>query len=284
MTEPLAKGEVLRRFLDRIGRDLASEPLEIDAGEHRALLARLLAAAGSGTHYELLGLPSGADESEVYDAFRRVARTVHPVHAESLEMGARAGVLHLLFERATEAYLVLSDPYRRDEYDRVVSGEVGPVRDPAERAAESLRVARELHDRARELMARDDYHFAVELLRQAVRLDPRAVSSWTLLGRAQKANPKWLHMASDSLRQALRLEPESIEARLLLAEVELARGDDQRAEGLLREVLERQPAQVDAVDRLEEIEARRRDQRDQRERTGEAGGRRRWKLFSGRDG
>jgi tetratricopeptide (TPR) repeat protein len=280
MTQPLAKGDVLRRFLDRIERDLAAEPLKIDPGEHRTLLARLLAVAGSGTHYELLGVAPHADEAEVHDAFRGTARTVHPLHAEGLGLGAREGVLQLLFERATEAYLVLSDPHRRDEYDRVISGEVGPARDPAERAAESGRVARELHDRARDLMAREDYHFAVELLRQAVRLDPRSFVSWVLLGRAQKANPKWLHMASDSLRQAVRLEPESIEARLLLAEVEIARGDDQRAEALLREVLEHQPGQEDAVDRLEEIEAKR---RDQRERAGKEGGRRRWKLFSGGD-
>lgn len=260
MPEPLASGEVLRRFLDRIERDLAGEPLEMDPQEHRRRLAELLAVCGSGSHYEVLGVGRSAGEAEVHTAFRRIARSTHPLHAAALGMEEQLGVFQILFERATEAYLVLSDTRRRDGYDRLSAADAHWARNDEERGAEARRMAADLHEQARELIERDDYHFAVELLRQAVRLDPSAAESWALLGFAQKANPQWLHMASDSLRRAVQLEPESIDHRLALAEIETARGEHALAERVLRQVLDRHPDHPRAAALLEEaVEARERE-------------------------
>ena len=247
----------MRRFQDRIGRDLAREPLEMDADDHRRRLAELVAACAAGSYYELLEVDPGAGDAAIHEGFRRLARVVHPSHAERVGLEQRIGVLQVLFERATEAYLTLSDPHRRDAYDRLIVDEPGPRRRSPERAEEARRVARDLRERARELVANDDYHFAVELMRQAVLLAPDDAGSWALLGRAQRANPKWLHMAADSLRRALQLEPESVDHRVALARVEADRGEGERAGYLLREALERHPGHPDAVDALEALEARR---------------------------
>lgn len=256
MSTPLASGDVLGRFLDRIGRELADEPLRADPEEHRRRLAELLAVVGSATHYELLEIDPKAGEAEVHAAFRKLGRRVHPRHAEAIGLGDRPGVLELLFERATEAYLVLSDPHRRQEYDRLIAADAHGPRDPGERAEEAREVARDLHDRALALIEREEYHFAVELLKQAVRMDPGAAPFWALLGRAQRANPSWLHMAADSLRRALQLQPESIEHRLALAEVEAARGDAAQAQRYLRDVLDREPGHPTAVAALEALDAK----------------------------
>lgn len=253
MPEPLATGDVLRRFLDRIERDLAGEPLTIDPQEHRRRLAELLAVCGSGSHYDVLGVGRTAGEAEVHAAFRRIGRSAHPLHAATLGMEEQLGVFHILFERATEAYLVLSDTRRRDGYDRLSAADAHWDRGDEERGVEARRMAAELHEQARELIERDDYHFAIELLRQAVRLDPSAAASWALLGSAQKANPRWLHMASDSLRRAVQIEPESVDHRLALAEVEAARGEHDLAERALRQVLDRHPDHPEAAAALEEV-------------------------------
>lgn len=253
MRERYATGETLRRFLDRVFRDLQQEPLAVDPDEHRRRLAELLARAGAATHYEVLELSTDAAEGAVHPAYRALARWVHPCHAAAVGLDDREGVLEVLFERATEAYLVLSDPDRRRAYDRLVEVDRRRPADPEARAEEVRRVAGELQEKARDLMERDEPHFAVELLRQAVRLDPAGADTWALLGRAQRQNPRWLHMAGDSLRRALRLQPDSVEYRLLLAEVEELQGLGEEAERRYRQVLERTPDHPAATEALERL-------------------------------
>jgi molecular chaperone DnaJ len=62
-------------------------------------------------YYELLGVDRGADEKEIKQAFRRVARELHPdVNTHDPEAEAK-------FKEVAEAYEVLSDPDRRRTYD-----------------------------------------------------------------------------------------------------------------------------------------------------------------------
>lgn len=255
MPEHLATGDVLRRFLDRIGRDLAEDPLDLEPEAHRRRLAQILTLCGSGNHYEVLGISPEADEAAVYDAFRDTARAVHPSLAARSDLRDREGVLQVLFERVTEAYLALGDPQRRDTYDRLVGVEEERRRESPERIEETRRVAEELYVRARDLVRRDDYHFAIELLRQAARLEPRDARIWGLLGRAQRANPTWLHMAADSLRRAVQLAPDDPAYRHAFAEVSAERGDSVLAKEQFQEVLRRHPEHPDAADALAAIEA-----------------------------
>lgn len=60
------------------------------------------------THYEVLGIPEGASEDEVRQAYRRLVKAAHPDAA-----GDPAE-----FRRITQAYDVLVDRARRADYDR----------------------------------------------------------------------------------------------------------------------------------------------------------------------
>lgn len=63
-------------------------------------------------YYELLGVGRDASEAEVKRSFRRLARELHPdVNAHDPEAEEK-------FKAAAEAYEVLSDPERRQVYDR----------------------------------------------------------------------------------------------------------------------------------------------------------------------
>lgn len=239
MAGKLASAEVLTRFQARVRRDLEDHPLRLVADDHRRRLAELLVRCGRDTHYELLDVSPGSDEAEIHSAYLRLAREVHPDHADRLGLGGRQGVIEVLFERATEAYLVLCDPHRRSEYDRWAAVEAR--RPEEERREEARALAGELVTRAAVLVDREDYHFALEVLRQAVRTDPESHAAWALLGRVQARNPKWLHMASDSFRRALDLDPARVEYRHALAEVEEARGQREAALRLYDQVLERAP-------------------------------------------
>jgi DnaJ-class molecular chaperone len=63
-------------------------------------------------YYDVLGVQRGASEAEVKKAFRKLARELHPdVNAHDPEAEEK-------FKAAAEAYEVLSDPERRQVYDR----------------------------------------------------------------------------------------------------------------------------------------------------------------------
>jgi len=62
-------------------------------------------------YYALLGVDRAASHAEIKQAFRRLARELHPDVSEEPDAGSR-------FRAVAEAYEVLSDPVRRQTYDR----------------------------------------------------------------------------------------------------------------------------------------------------------------------
>ncbi len=64
-------------------------------------------------HYSILGIPRDATTAEVNDAFRSLAKILHP---------DKPGGSEEKFRELNEAHQILSDPQKREEYDRVNSG------------------------------------------------------------------------------------------------------------------------------------------------------------------
>jgi len=195
----------LALFSERIARSLAERPLELGAEEHRERVAAMLREVGGATFYQLLSLGPTASPEKVHEGYERVARLVHPSHAPALGLEGREGVLEVLFERATAAYVTLSHPGKRRDYDR----EIGPAGWPEtasgkSRAEENRDRARGYFNRATAFAAKDDFHFAIELLREAVRIDPQA-KYFVLLGDLQTRNQHWLRHAVESYARALEI-------------------------------------------------------------------------------
>ena len=191
--------EEFKLFSDRVGRGLKERPLVVLPKEHREQVAELLRQIGEATFYHLLGIDPGTGAREVHEAYDRVARLVHPVNARRLGLEGREGVLELLFERATLAYLTLSDTDRRKAYDR----EAGPARWTALRVsqASNQEEAKRCLAQARNLAEAEEYHSAIELLRKAVFLAPTH-ESVSLLGLLLAKNPQWLDDAMEMLERA----------------------------------------------------------------------------------
>ncbi|HYG62958.1 MAG TPA: hypothetical protein VEL74_10280, partial [Thermoanaerobaculia bacterium] len=97
-------------------------------------------------------------------------------------------------------------PETRKAYDRgldpkaraTLVAAIAPTQDA------SRDLARGYYQRASSLVDAEDYHFAVELLQQAVNIDPRG-EYFALLGRIQARNPQWLEDAAASLQRAIDL-------------------------------------------------------------------------------
>ena len=68
------------------------------------------------SYYEVLGIPNTANSNDIKKAYRKLALKWHPDKnqnsSESTEM----------FRKISEAYEVLSDPTKRDHYDRFGTG------------------------------------------------------------------------------------------------------------------------------------------------------------------
>jgi len=67
--------------------------------------------AGVKDYYEILGLKKGVDNDEIKKAYRKLARKHHP----DLNPGDKSA--EEKFKEISEAYAVLSDPKKREEYD-----------------------------------------------------------------------------------------------------------------------------------------------------------------------
>src|SRR5258707_7605604 len=63
-------------------------------------------------YYDVLGVQRGASETEVKKAFRGLARELHP------DVNNHDPAAEEKFKEAAEAYEILSDPERRQVYDR----------------------------------------------------------------------------------------------------------------------------------------------------------------------
>ena len=66
-------------------------------------------------HYESLGIPQTATDAEIKKAYRTLSLKYHPDRNPSPEAKSK-------FQEFSEAYEVLSDPARKQEYDDVLSG------------------------------------------------------------------------------------------------------------------------------------------------------------------
>jgi DnaJ-like protein len=212
--------EELRLFLDRIGRRLADHPPDLDPEAHRQRVAGLLRDVGEANFYHLLSIPPTAKAQEVHEAYDQIARLVHPANAGRLGLGGREGVLEMLFERLTLAYLTLIQTDRRKVYDRNLDpGVWGSAAAPEQRREEAREVAQGYYQRAMELVADHDYHFAIELLQQAVRVDDSRPEYLVLLGTLQAKNSRWLRVAAENLERAAKLGSRDTELPALLARV-----------------------------------------------------------------
>lgn len=243
---------MVERFLDRIGKRLRADPVKLDIEEHRSRLADLLGRLGSMSHYELLGVGFHADEQSVHDAFDEVARLVHPIHAARLGLAGREGAILLLFERATVAYMTLSDPERRADYNQRAGIDSNKPTNPQQRTEEQRQMAKANYERALRLTEAEDYYFALELAKLAARVDPRP-DYLALVGRIQQRNPHWLQQAADTYRQAVKLDPDNPDLRVELGRVMEELGDTNRARIHFRSALQKDPDHLGAREALAQL-------------------------------
>ena len=243
---------LLQQFYDRIAEDLAAQPLDLDREAHRSRLASLLSGLGEMSFYQLLGIDPRDPEEEVFAAYSRLARIVHPSHADALGLEGKEEAVRVLFEKATEAYLTLSDPRRRASYNMVAGIHVHVAVDREQRDEEKRTIALQNHRRAAACLAQMDFSLAVDLLKEATRMDPKP-EYFARLGLAQSKNPKWQEHAVESYRRSVELDPDNAGTRAAYGSLLEEMNEIGEARKQYRLALELMPDQVDARSALDRI-------------------------------
>lgn len=239
---------VADRLAERIAESLREDPLDIDTDQHRELLRSLFNRIGAMTHFEVLAVSPHSSDEEVHKAFIELGRILHPDNAVRLGMAGKEGVFAVLFERATEAYLTLSDPDRKIRYSEEV-GPVGALASSAipesQRQQEKQALARRQYETALGLADRLEFHSAIQLLEQAASADPQP-EYFTLLGDCQAENPQWLDRAAFSYQRAMEMQPDDPSLRVKLGRAYERRGDSKRAQESYEAALELAPGMEQA--------------------------------------
>lgn len=252
---PQQDAALLASLSNRFARNLREEPLGLSQEEFRSRVAELFSGLGAMNHYELLSLDSSAAVELVQSNYELLARQVHPANEAAYGLTGLKPMLELLFERATQAYLVLSDSERRRQYNLSQAIDLTASRvTGAQREVESKDLARNYFEQAQALVGRGDFHYAVELLQLAAKLDRR--SEYLLaLARVEIKNPKWLERAVDTCRAALELEPHNAEVRYMLGEIYEQQGDLDRARAQYTAATREDPNHLHAGAKLRNLSA-----------------------------
>ncbi len=148
---------------------------------------------------------------------------------------------------------MLSHPDRRRDYDRDLCPEVGSAPASEERRREKASIARDLYGRARRMAMEHEFQGVIELMQQAVQLDPKA-EYYALLGQVQRRNPQWKAGAVASFRDAVRCRPDDPDLRLSFAQILEEMGDRKQAGVQYRAALELRPNDVKLQEALDLFE------------------------------
>ena len=252
--------EVTRQDRDFIEQDAGTfkvavaakpEPAPVDLREQ---ILRLYESLPRATHYVVLGVPPDSDAAAIDAAYRRLVAEQDRTWRDVLGDVQMSSVLSTIRLRRREAYQVLSDPLRREAYDKALRAPVPPAARSgvtAEGHGRAVQLTRE----ARALLEKGDRDAAVPLLLEAVDLDPHERGARRLLALTLAGHPSLQRMAERHFLTALEQDPHDVELRYRLALYYRKAGLPTRAMAQLNLVLSQNPRHENAARDLQALES-----------------------------
>ena len=223
------------------------------------IAARWILFEQGADHFSLLGVPFDAPVELVRTTYLNLVRQLHPDKLSELEVDDPAGNAQKVFAAMGQAFTVLTDPAKREEYIAQITGGAPPPRTKTGDEV-SLTPAMEAYRRGEAALRRDEPHEAIEHFQKANELQANDVDFMAMLGWAQfcaatdkvKVAPE----ARKHLERATQRSPKPLAARFILGRVERMLGRDREALRHFQIVLEEQPSHAEARAEVRVIEAR----------------------------
>ncbi len=226
--------------------------------EIRRALEAALPLARESDLFARLGLPRGATPEEVKAAYLQLVKQFHPDRFGSPGLADLQPGLREVLAALNEAYGVLSDRVRRNDY--LARSSVGG-RAPTEAAAAAARADFQKADVARRA---GDHARARLFLEAAVRSDRRPDLLVALAVETLKlGKPSDREKARRHLEEAMK-DPACAEAFLECGKMARDDGDPDRAEKLFKAALRAAPRNEEAASELRQVQGRRQSRAEAR--------------------
>jgi tetratricopeptide (TPR) repeat protein len=227
--------------------------------KERSEISSFFEGLESRNHFELFELSRSATESEIKDAYFKLAKKFHPdAHSDS-EFSDLRSKLEAIFVRLGAAYETLRNPKKRANYEAKIGPEktaaavsstapIPPPPPPPDPA--------QLLKNARRLYGKEKYWDAIQSLEGLVPLTEgkTRVEALVLLAKAYLKNPHWVKRAEEQLLLAVEANPKHVEAHFLLGTIYHDKNLRARATGRFKKVLEIEPQHEEAAARLQSLE------------------------------
>ncbi|MDH4163176.1 MAG: DnaJ domain-containing protein [Nitrospirota bacterium] len=214
-------------------------------------------------HYEVLNVAVTATAADIKHAYFRLAKAYHPDRHFDAAMADLKSMLEALFTRIHEAYDTLSNPSKREAYDRSNTRSTAPAAaqrpsggDFVEKRAEEYqenyaekvaRAAEQFSEGLKEFKI-GNYWGAEEKFAWASRMDPIKAPYFFYHGICLANIPRRKHEAEEVLQKAIELDATKVEYHIELSNLYLKSGLKTRALSVLNAALE----QVSWVDKVQE--------------------------------
>ena len=239
-------------------------PEDEKAAERRREIQEAWEGLKTRDHFEVLGLSRSVGETEVKEAYFRLAKRFHPDVHHRASLGDMREKLEAVFIRLGQAYEELRDPRKRADYEERLgrrprfdapaagSHAAAPAPEAPPDPEEEARLAEESIRKAAKLVELEKYWEAIQLLEPALGVvkGKARLRGQLLLARSKVKNPKWVKEAEEVLLITTRESPQAVDAWALLASIYAERGLKARAISTWRRVLELKPDHEEAAQYL----------------------------------
>jgi curved DNA-binding protein CbpA len=231
--------------------EIIREPMaEIDS-EFIKMVNDVYESCRSASFYEILCLNEYASEEEIKKAYFRMAKEFHPDRHFSISSEDTKNKLNKIVDHVTEAYNVLSDPHKKEEYDRSLLAETdiaGAVQSQAEQGPAEV-----TFNEGRSKMLLGFYDEAQQLFSEAIQNETSDPKYHYYQGLALN-RLGFYKEASTSLKEAIRLDPRKTNYHTALGFTFIKLGFNQRAKSSFRKALDISPYNEKAIEGLRGIE------------------------------
>ena len=238
-----------------------------DSGVHRpvteeaarAAIQEKFASLGQANHYELIDATADASLETLRNALARVARNCHPDALGPTagdELRRRAAEVQ---RRLAQAWEVLSDPKRRQDYDLL---HVGPLLDAGGKP--DIVKAEANFQKGKMCLAKGESRRSLEFFEAAVKQDNhvavyRIYRGWNRYLCSDAVDLRTRHDAREEIKSALAADESQDAGYLFLGLITKATGNDDLAERFFRKTLALNPANAEASRELRLLDTRRRE-------------------------
>ncbi|MBN1900833.1 DnaJ domain-containing protein [Candidatus Sumerlaeota bacterium] len=213
------------------------------------------------TYYEILGIEAGATEKEVKQAYRKLARELHPDKAKDVKERQEK---EKIFADISKAYNLLKDRDKREEYDQKLkveekagAGGAGTVQGESQTKAERKGISKEREMIARkaflkgmQILKNRDFSGAITFFQAAIENDDNEAVYYYRIAMAMMMAKKGFSKAVEYANEAIKRDPYNFDYKLLLGEIYEKAGGITKAVKIYEDILRWDKTHLKATENL----------------------------------